>query len=434
MPTPNRLSLSLAALLLGCTALSGSAQAGWFSSDDAKPASDKKSVTKSDNVQPAATLDGSIRQAQLLRLAGQYPEAITHLSQLMMIASDDGRVVTEYGKTLAAMGRAQEAVDFLTRAQQLQPGDWTVYSALGVAYDQLGKQPDAQIAYEHALTLKPGEPSVLNNYALSRMLSKDPDGARKLIARAELAGGGDDPKIARTIAMMKGLTADADKNIAVAVSAPAARQMAQAPQPAPRTPVVQHAMPQAVASAAPFVNIPEAPAPSSAPRQLVSAAASNNVIESSAQVQPRSGVVMQRVPVDPMAGPVLPKVAPKVAPKLAMAHAVTPKPEVGKPDTAKPQPAKLADAKPAPAKTAATAALELEAKADAIAKQLNGKPAAIAAAKAEASKPEVASKAPVPAKPQPTKVADTKAAPAPVKTAAKPKDAIPGLRLSANAY
>ena len=29
----------------------------------------------------------------MLRLAGQYPEAIKHLSQLMMVASDDPRVV-----------------------------------------------------------------------------------------------------------------------------------------------------------------------------------------------------------------------------------------------------------------------------------------------------------------------------------------------------
>jgi Flp pilus assembly protein TadD len=424
MPTPNRLSLSLVALLMGCTALSGSAQAGWFSSDDTKPGSDKKAIVKGEEVQPATTLDGSIRQAQLLRLAGQYPEAIRHLSQLMVVASDDGRVVTEYGKTLAAMGRAQESVDFLTRAQQLSPGDWTVYSALGVAYDQLGKHDQAQGAYEHALTLRPGEPSVLNNYALSRMLSKDPEGARKLIARAESAGGASDPKIARTIAMMKSLAPDtADKSLAAATPSQVAQNTP--PQPAPRTPVAQHSMPAAqVASnqSAPFVNIPAPPV--SAPRLLMPAA--NSVIEPSHQ-QPTNAVVMQRVPVDPLAGPVLPRVPVATHAPRALARAE-------KPEAPKPQPAKVADAKPAPVKTAATEALDLQAqdlqkKADAIAKQLNGKPAAIAAAKAEASK------APAPlqaAKPQPSKVAEAK--PAPVKTAAKPKDTIPGLRLSANAY
>jgi len=428
MPTPNRLSFSLVALLLGCTALSGSAQAGWFSSDDAKPASDKKAIVKGEDVQPAATLDGSIRQAQLLRLAGQYPEAIKHLSQLMVVASDDGRVVTEYGKTLAAMGRAQESVDFLTRAQQLSPGDWSVYSALGVAYDQLGKHNEAQNAYEHALTLRPGEPSVLNNYALSRMLSKDPEGARKLIARAESAGGASDPKIARTIAMMKSLAPEAaDKSLAAAMPAPSQVAQNAPPQPAPRTPVAQRSMPAAqVASnqSAPFVNIPAPPV--SAPRQLMPSA--NSVIEPSQQLsQPTNAVVMQRVPVDPLAGPVLPKVPVATHAPRALAKAE-------RPEDPKPQPAKVAEVKPAPVKTAAAEAVDLQAKADSIAKQLNGKPAAIAAAKAEASKLVVAtSKAPAPppaAKPQPTKVAEAK--PAPVKS--KPKDSIPGLRLSANAY
>ena len=112
----------------------------------------------------------------------------------MLVAADDPRVITEYGKTLAAMGRADEAVNFLTRAQQLQPNDWTVYSALGVAYDQSGDQKNAQINYEHALALKPGEPSVLNNYALSRMLAKDPDMALKLASRAEIAKAAPGPQ------------------------------------------------------------------------------------------------------------------------------------------------------------------------------------------------------------------------------------------------
>jgi len=223
------------AVLLGATIASAPAYAGWFdfgsSKDDAKSA---RSGAKIDDktqgpAKPAETLDGSIMQAQMLRLAGNYPEAIRHLSQLMMVASDDGRVVSEYGKTLAAMGRAQESVSFLTRAQQLQPGDWTVYSALGVAYDQIGKQAEADRAYEQALVLKPGEPSVLNNYALSRMLAKDPEGAKKLMARAEIAGGASDAKIARNIAMVRNLAPDtADKNFAVNTPAPPDRTMTAA--------------------------------------------------------------------------------------------------------------------------------------------------------------------------------------------------------------
>ena len=253
----------LVVLLLGCAAIP--AQAGWFSADDktaqkadAKPAA--QAAGKPDAKLPGTNLEDSIREAQMLRLAGQYPEAVKHLSQLMLLASDDPRVVSEYGKTLASMGRASDAVNFLTRAQQLQPGDWTIYSALGVAYDQIGDQANAKDNYEHALSIKPEEASVLSNYALSRMLAKDPDNARKLAARAEAAGGMGDVKIVRNIAMIREL----------APEAPVPAPVAMAPQPAPVS-QPQPAKPAAVAHT----------------------------------TEPHDNrVVMQRVPADPQAGPV----------------------------------------------------------------------------------------------------------------------------------
>ena len=208
----------------------------------------------------------------------------------MLVASDDARVVGEYGKTLAAMGRATDAVKFLTRAQQLQPNDWTIYSALGVAYDQLGDQKNAQVAYEHALALKPDEPSVLNNYALSRMLAKDPAMARKLVARAESAGGDSDAKIARNIAMIRSL--------AVNAPAPVAAQ----------TPPVQTAVAhnQTQAPLAPSSTAPHVPASASANASSAPQVAHNAAPHVPAAETHDNRVVMQRVPVDPLAGPVQP--------------------------------------------------------------------------------------------------------------------------------
>src|SRR6478609_123189 len=128
----------------------------------------------------ANDVDGNVRQAQLLRLAGKPDEAIQILSQLTLVAADNPRVVGEYGKALAQKGRGQDAAQFLRRAIELAPNDWSTYSALGVAFDQTGDQVNARAAYERALSLKPGDASVLNNYALSRMLAKDPEGARQL--------------------------------------------------------------------------------------------------------------------------------------------------------------------------------------------------------------------------------------------------------------
>ncbi len=408
MPKTLRFAVPLAALLLGSSALT--AQAGWFdfgsSSKTDTTAKDSKDAQNKDKdkVQPATTLDDSIRQAQLLRLAGQYPEAIKHLSQLMMVATDDPRVVSEYGKTLAAMGRADDAINFLSRAQQLSPNDWTVYSAMGVAYDTKGDQHAAAASYDRALALKPGEPSVMINYALSRMLAKDPDSAKRLIAQVEAGGGASDPKIASNIAMIRKMAPAAPIQPQVqAVAANVPPPAAAGPNPAPTTHVAQAPLP--------------APQPRMAQNPPAAARPVNNgVIDFVPQVQmpnaAPAGVVMQRVPVDPLAGPVA----------TAATHA--PRPLHPKAEAA----ANPAPANPAPVKTAAGAAQDLQAKADALAKQLTNKPAAIAAAKAEANKP-----APKVLPPTPSKVAEAKPAKAvPVKAAAK--DAVPALRMSANAY
>jgi Flp pilus assembly protein TadD len=457
MPKAIRFAPTLAALLLGCGTLTSAAQAGWFSSDP-KPAETTQKDDKAQAApQPATTMDDSIRQAQMLRLAGNYKEALNHLSQLMLVAADDSRVITEYGKTLVSMGRADEAEKFLTRAQQLQPNDWTVYSALGVAYDEQDNQKDAQINYERALALKPGEPSVLSNYALSRMLAKDPITAGKLADRAEIANAAaKDDKIARNIAMIRSAAPQVD-NFAVNSPAPSPvpNTAAALPMAAPHVAVAtvplapaQHFQPMTIAQPAPAVMAPSAP-----PRVL----AANSVIQAEPQMpqllnqQPR-GVVMQAVPVDPLAGPV----ASKTGAATRAPRALQPEAQANTETSMK---AARADA-PKPAGAQVSPAESLEARAEAIAKTLN-KPGAIAQAKADANrglpaKPAAlttaaaASKVSLPVKAADVKPSSAQAspkvlAPAPVKsadakpqgkTAAKPpsKDAIPGLRLSANAY
>ena len=262
-------------------------------------------------------LDGGVRQAQLMRSAGQYDDAIRVLSQLMLVASDDPRVVSEYGKTLAEKGRAQDAVEFLNRAIELSSNDWTLYSALGVSYDQLGNQTAARAAYEHALALRPNEPSVLNNYALSRMLANDPDSAHLLIARAQAAGGASDSKIATNIVMLARLAPAPQAQAAAEKPAPVAQNL-----PHPITPVAQAAVP---------------PAPQQAP---------------AVAAQP-SGVVMQAVPFDPYAGPVKPR---PPRPKAVASGNTDPAKPVAPAKAAKtaapaaPADAKTADAKAAPAK------------------------------------------------------------------------------------
>ena len=427
---PTRFASTLAVLLLGSTALCGSAQAGWFDlgskSESAAPES-KSAVVKSDVVKPAETLDGSIQQARVLRQTGNHQEAIRHLSQLMIVASDDSRVVSEYGKALVETGRAQEGVNFLTRAEQLQPTDWTVFSALGVAYDQLGNHKDAQTAYERALVLQPEEASVLNNYALSRMLAKDPEAARILIARAESAGGKSDSKIARNIAMIRGM-AIAPTTQDVATAEPLAAPIA-APKPAS---VASLTLPPPAAQANPAPEAKPAPAPA-AP---VSTAAQPSQPVAAAPLVP-SGVVMQRVPVDPLAGPVAatrpprplvanpvatpvtqpatPALKPAVPVKApeAKAPAIQAKPVVAKavqPEpTVKTAPVKTAETKPAPVPATNAKAVAVKTAETKFAPAIDTKPILVKAVAKDETRKTAAAAKPV-------------------------KDAVPSLRMSANAF
>ena len=175
------------------------------------------------------SLENGVKDAQMKRSQGDFAGAVRVLSQLMMMAADDPRVVGEYGKVLVQQGRSREGLDFLNRAVQLQQGDWSLYSALGVAYDQAGDYSSARGAYEQALALKPGEPAVLNNYAMSRALAGDLVTAKKLIADASAESK--DERVARNMKMINSL------NPKVAAIAPALAARPATPNAAvvPRT-------------------------------------------------------------------------------------------------------------------------------------------------------------------------------------------------------
>ncbi len=261
-----RFATPLIVLLLCGTALAG------CTSDDNGLLSDLHDSTTQGIARNAAMdtgpmptdVDSGVRQAHALREAGHYDAAIHTLSQLMLVASDDPSVVSEYGKTLVEKGRGQDAVDFLTRAIELRPTEWSYYSALGVAYDEVGDEASARAAYERALKLKPNDPSVLNNYALSRMLAKDPQGARQLIARAEQAGGASDPKIARNIELVNKLAADAPAEPKTASSDVPAGTAVGAPIPVNTNPLPP-VTPSARNAAEPAAKIAEEKKPAEAP-------------------------------------------------------------------------------------------------------------------------------------------------------------------------
>lgn len=177
---------------------------------------------------PGPEVNVFLAQAQQARKTGDTATAIKLLSQLVLVAPDDPRVLGEYGKALAAGGRSDDAVAFLDRAIQLEPRNWTFYSAQGVAYDQQGKFKSAQLSYARALELKPGEVVVLNNDALSHIQSGDYDGAQHLLAQVS-PGSPDYAQIGKSLALLEKM-----KPAPAATSAAPLRQVASdetKPQP-----------------------------------------------------------------------------------------------------------------------------------------------------------------------------------------------------------
>jgi Flp pilus assembly protein TadD len=202
----------------------------------AKPAAqtpsteDIAALAKADAPTLAANIDTGVQKAKQQRAAGDLNGSAHTLSQLMLVAPDDPRVVSEYGKVMVGRGRSDDAIAFLKRALELSPDDWTLYSAIGIAYDQKSEFADSKLAYDRALQLKPGDPSILNNYAMSRMLAGDLSDAQRLIAEAN-ASGSADPKIAHNVELMASLVKGA--NPAPTSAAP----VAAAPAPASKAPV-----------------------------------------------------------------------------------------------------------------------------------------------------------------------------------------------------
>src|SRR6266550_8438430 len=193
---------ALSAMLLGCASAPVVNDATVLS-DTRQKGKDDASATSRPPGAPT-NIDGAMKQAQAQRKNGDLSAAAHTLSQLVLFAPDDARVLGEYGKTLIAMGRADDALAFLERAVELQPKDWSLFSAQGVAYDQKGEFLAAQAAYGRALQLKPGDPTVLSNAALSYVQTGDLDGAEALLMQASPSSA-EFPRIANNLALVRSL-------------------------------------------------------------------------------------------------------------------------------------------------------------------------------------------------------------------------------------
>ncbi|HEX4156936.1 MAG TPA: tetratricopeptide repeat protein [Rhizomicrobium sp.] len=248
------------------------------------------------------TLDGEIQRADLLRGKGDFDEAARSFAQLLLVAPDDARVVGGYGKVLEQQGHSKEAQAFLSRAVQLNPHDWSLQSALGIADDQLDDHKSARAAYERALALKPGDATVLNNYAVSLMLAGDYSGAKRMLAQAE-ARGVSNPKLALNLEKLASLD-DVPVASASTLPKPAPNLPPAAAATAKVNPVTIANLPSPPVQTTPAKAPPKATVAAAIPAPRKAPAPAGTRIATAAPKPLSSGVVMETVPADPLAGPV----------------------------------------------------------------------------------------------------------------------------------
>lgn len=310
--------LAISALLAGCATVGPQRDATALSLTGEAAAKDELAAGAAD-AEPVIDFDGALLKAQTQRKMGDLAGAARTLSQMVLVAPDDPRVLGEYGKTLVGQGRSDDALAFIERAMELQSSDWTLYSAQGVAYDQKGDFRSAQAAYARALTLKPGDPSVMSNKALSHIQTGDLDEAERLLRAAAVAGG-DYPRIASNLALVQSLKNSRNASHPAPIPEALAGRPAIVPAPATAAPAAVPA--PAPAEPASVVNVPV----ESKPLKAAGAAeisASPPQPAAAASLRPASAdptIRMQRIPVDPLAGPVAPR-------KAAVSKKPTPKPD-----------------------------------------------------------------------------------------------------------
>src|SRR5580765_1461028 len=111
MPPRRPLHAAVAASVLAFSA-AGCASTPSASAPTAKPAKTAATVphTTATNLPPSTSIESELQNARGLRAQGHLQEALRALAQLVLVAPDDARVVSEYGKVLVQLGRSDDAI------------------------------------------------------------------------------------------------------------------------------------------------------------------------------------------------------------------------------------------------------------------------------------------------------------------------------------
>jgi Flp pilus assembly protein TadD len=148
--------------------------------------------------------EAALAYGQALRASGQRAQAAAVLEQATIAHPGNKALLAGYGRALADNGNSQAAFDVLSRAHSPDNPDWRILSVQGTVLDKLGKHDEARRYYTSALKIAPEEPSVLSNFGLSYMLTRELPEAEKTLRRA-YGNPRADARVRQNLALVVGL-------------------------------------------------------------------------------------------------------------------------------------------------------------------------------------------------------------------------------------
>ncbi len=146
----------------------------------------------------------ALAYGQALRANGQRAQAAAVLEQATIVHPADKALLAAWGRALADNGNFEQALEVLSKAHSPTNPDWRILSVQGTVLDQLGRHDEARRYYDAALKIAPGEPSVLSNYGLSYMLTKELPKAEEMLRQA-YASSRADGRVRQNLALVIGL-------------------------------------------------------------------------------------------------------------------------------------------------------------------------------------------------------------------------------------
>ena len=123
------------------------------------------------------------------RTAGLSKTVLSTLYKLQSDAPQDTLLMAEIAKAHYTSGEYKNALEQIKNAIVLEDMNWSHYSLEGAIYDKMNDYAQAEKSYQKALELSPDNPTVLNNYAVSRMMAGDIDGAERYAFDASQSEG-----------------------------------------------------------------------------------------------------------------------------------------------------------------------------------------------------------------------------------------------------